>query len=206
MTGYVLYGAKGAGSFAPHVLLELAQTPYQFRSVDLANGEQHSAAFLAVNPHGKVPALRLPDGTVITESAAMMLHLGERFPACGLLPPEASVERARVQRWMIFMAANIYETCLRLFYSQRFTTMPETADGVRDAASAALAQQWNIIEAALNPGPYLLGRQRSIADLYMLMLAPWGEAAKPLPNVQRAVAALIADPKIKPLWDQHTES
>jgi glutathione S-transferase len=206
MTGYVLYGAKGTGSFAPQVFLELAQAPYQFHNVDLANGEQRSEAFLAVNPHGKVPALRLPDGTVITESAAMMLHFGERFPACGLLPPEASVDRAQVQRWMVFMAANIYETCLRAFYSERFTTLPETADGVRDAANAALAQQWRILEAALNPGPYLLGRQRSIADIYMLMLAPWTEITKTLANVQRTVAALVADPLIKPLWIQHTES
>ncbi|MFO1436581.1 MAG: glutathione S-transferase [Gammaproteobacteria bacterium] len=159
MTSYVLYGAKGTGSFAPQVLLELAQAPYQFRTVDLAHGEQHSSAFLAVNPHGKVPALRLPDGTVVTESAAMMLHLGERFPTCGLLPPEASVDRARVQRWMVFMAANIYESCLRFFYSERFTTMPESASGVRDAAAAALAQRRNIIDTALNPGPYLLGKQ-----------------------------------------------
>jgi glutathione S-transferase len=205
MTMFELYWAKNTGAMAPHLLLELAKAPYRLHVVDTAGGEHHTEAYKAVNPLGQVPVLKLPEGSVMTESAAMLLHLAERFPDTGLLPPEASVARAQVQRWLLFMAVNVYETDLRVYYSERYTTDPAGADAVRDAANAALARQWAILEAALQPGPFLLGAQRTIADLYLLMLSGWTDLTATLPNVQRAKATLLADPIIRQVWEQHTQ-
>lgn len=205
MTMFELYWAKNTGAMAPHLLLELAKAPYRLHVVDTAAGEHHTEAYKAVNPLGQVPVLKLPEGSVMTESAAMLLHLAERFPDTGLLPPEASVARAQVQRWLLFMAVNVYETDLRVYYSERYTTDPAGATAVRDAANAALARQWAILEAALQPGPYLLGAQRSIADLYLLMLSGWTDLTATLPNVQRAKAALLTDPIVRKVWEQHTQ-
>jgi glutathione S-transferase len=191
---------------APHLLLELAKAPYRLHVVDTAGGEHHTEAYRSLNPLGQVPVLKLPEGAVMTESAAMLLHLAERFPDTGLLPPEASIARAQVQRWLIFMAVNVYETDLRVYYAERYTTDPAGANAVRDAANAALARQWAILEAALQPGPFLLGAQRTIADLYLLMLAGWTDLTATLPNVQRAKAALLADPVIRGVWEQHTQN
>lgn len=205
MTMFELFWAKNTGAMAPHFVLELANAPYTLHVVDTAAGEQRTAAYRALNPLGKIPALRLPEGAVMTESAAMLLHLAERFPATGLLPPEASVARAQVQRWLLFLAVNVYETALRIYYAERYTTDPAGADAVREAANAAIARQWEILEAALQPGPFLLGAQRSIADLYLLMLSGWTDHAASLPNVQRAKAALLEDPVVRRVWERHTQ-
>lgn len=205
MSMFELYWAKNTGAMAPHLVLELAKAPYTLHVVDTAAGEQHTAAYRALNPLGQVPVLKLPEGAVMTESAAMLLHLAERFPAAGLLPPEASEARAQVQRWLLFLAVNVYETDLRVYYAERYTTDPAGADGVREAANAALARQWAIIENALQPGPYLLGAQRSIADLFLLVLSGWTDHAASLPNVQRNRTALLADPVVRRVWEQHTQ-
>jgi glutathione S-transferase len=205
MTMFELYWAKNTGAMAPHLVLELAKAPYKLHVVDTAAGEQHSAAYKALNPLGQVPVLKLPEGAVMTESAAMLLHLAERFPAAGLLPPEASVARAQVQRWLLFLAVNVYESALRVYYSERYTTDPAGANAVREAANAALARHWTIIENALQPGPYLLGAQRSIADLFLLVLSGWTDHAASLTNVQRTRTALLADPVVRRVWEQHTQ-
>ncbi len=75
---YRLYWAAGTGAIAPEVMLEAAGTAFERIVVDLAAGEHRRADYLAVNPVGEVPALVLPDGTVVTESAAIVLLLGER--------------------------------------------------------------------------------------------------------------------------------
>lgn len=204
MSMYRLYWAKNTGAMAPHMLLAMSGAPFEIRPVDLANGEQRSEAYLAINPYGQVPALQLPDGSVMTESAAMMLHIAECFPATGLLPAAGSAARAQVHRWLIFLAANVYETDLRFYYSERYTDDPAGGEAVRGAADAALARQWGLIDGLLQPGPYLLGQQRSIVDLYLLMLAGWTEHAKDLPNVQRMISALLTDPVAKDVWAQHT--
>jgi glutathione S-transferase len=204
MKGYRLYWARNTGAMAPHVLLAVSGAPYALQPVDLESGEHRSAAYLQINPYGQVPALQLPDGSFMTESAAMMLHIAECFPETGLLPAAGSATRAQVQRWLIFLATNVYESALRYYYSDRFTTDPVGGDAVRAAADAALTRQWGLIDSLLQPGPYLLGRQRSIFDLYMLMLSGWTDHTKALTNVQRAIAALLADARIREVWTQHT--
>ena len=68
---YKLYWSKGAGSMAPEVILEEVGAKYEKIEVDLAKDANRRAEFLAVNPLGQVPALVLPDGTLMTESAAI---------------------------------------------------------------------------------------------------------------------------------------
>jgi glutathione S-transferase len=203
MSMYRLYWAKNTGAMAPHMLLAMSGAPFEIRPVDMASNEHRSEAYLAINPYGQVPALQLPDGSVMTESAAMMLHIAECFPATGLLPAAGSAARAQVHRWLIFLAANVYETDLRFYYSERYTDDPAGGEAVRSAADASLGRQWGLIDALLQPGPYLLGQQRSIVDLYLLMLAGWTEHARDLPNVQRAINALLTDATIRDVHEQH---
>lgn len=203
MSSYRLYWSKNTGAMAPQFVLALSGAPYEIRVVDMENGEHHGEAYRRLNPCGQVPALQLPDGSIMTESAAMMLHLAEQFPATGLLPAIGTSERAQVQRWLVFLAANVYESALRFYYSDRYTTDPSGGDAVRSAAEQALARQWTIIENLLQPGPFLLGPARSVFDLYMLMLSGWTEHAKSLPNVQRARDALLSDSTLRDVHAQH---
>ncbi|HEY5598185.1 MAG TPA: glutathione S-transferase family protein, partial [Kiloniellales bacterium] len=175
---YTLYWCPDTGAFAPHAALEEAGAAYELRDIDTQTGAHRTAAYLAVNPRGQVPALRLPDGTVIGESAAMVLHIADAHPAAGLLPPPGDSARAQAYRWLFFCVANIYEADLRYYYADRYTDDAGGRDGVRAAAARQMRESFALIERALDPGPYLLGDRYSVVDVYLLMLAGWASTAE----------------------------
>ena len=165
---YTVYGRKGAGSVAVQVLLEEARAPYRTVWVE----DTRSADFLAINPNGKVPALQLPDGQIVYESAAMLLFLAESLPAARMMPPAGSAQRAMLLQWVVFLSAGVYETLLRYFYSERYGE----AASVKASAIAELDRLYGVLENALErSGPWLCGAGISVADLYLTMLADWHE-------------------------------
>src|ERR1700748_3519545 len=100
---FTLYGDLGSGAFSAEAALAEAGAPYAFELVSLEKNEQRQPAFLAINPSGKMPALRLGEGQVVTESAAILLTLADHFPQARLLPPGGSVARALAYRWLAFI-------------------------------------------------------------------------------------------------------
>src|ERR1700760_1694215 len=143
---YTLYGDLGSGAFSAEAALAEAGVPYNFELVLLEKNEQKQPAFLAINPSGKVPALRLPEGDIVTESAAILLTLADHFPQARLLPPGGSVARALAYRWLAFMAAEIYPIVEIVDYPERFT--PEDGDtaGLRKIARTRIRERILIIE------------------------------------------------------------
>ncbi|MDP4823939.1 MAG: glutathione S-transferase N-terminal domain-containing protein, partial [Aestuariivirgaceae bacterium] len=92
---YTLYGRPATGSAAVEALLEELGLPYRLENVSKGPDGQPSPAFLAtINPLGQVPALKLPDGTVITESAAIMIYLADLVPGANLAPLPTHPARA----------------------------------------------------------------------------------------------------------------
>lgn len=166
---YTLYGSRGSGSDAVEmVLIELGQ-PYKFVAVD---GEARKAPdFVRISPLGRVPALGLPDGSSMFESAAMLIHLTTTHPS-DLAPAIGTPAHARYLQWMVYLSANVYETELRTFYSDRYTTGgAAAAAAVKEQADRDMMQLYEIIERQLSPG--LLGDKISAADLYLTMLTTW---------------------------------
>lgn len=200
---YRLYSHDGSGGFAVEVALVKAEAPYQMVTIDTAKGEQNSPEFVAVNPMRQVPALALPDGTVMTESAAMVIHLANAFPEKGLAPKPATPAHARFLRWMLFMACNIYEGDLRYFYPDRYTTNAAGIDGVKAAAAAHMKKSFALLEDALLPGPFLCGPTMSMADVYLAMLTVWSPEPVASPRLKAVAQAVAADPLIGPLWVRH---
>src|SRR5690348_17769091 len=97
---YVLYGDKRSGAFSVECALAEADVLYEFTLVSLEKNEQKGADFLKINPSGKIPALKLPSGEIVTESAGLLLTIADRHPAARLLPPPGSPERAQCFRWL----------------------------------------------------------------------------------------------------------
>ena len=91
---YQLYWSKTSGAMAPEALFEEIGVEYEKIVIDTEKEEHRSAEFLAVNPMGQIPALVLPDGTLMTESAAILLQIVDQHPDAGLAPPVGSSERA----------------------------------------------------------------------------------------------------------------
>src|ERR1700744_735383 len=96
---FTLYGDLGSGAFSAEAALAEAGAPYKFELVSLEKNEQRQPAFLAINPSGKMPALRLGKGQVVPDSAAFLLTIPDNFPGARLLPPQGSPERATAYRW-----------------------------------------------------------------------------------------------------------
>lgn len=193
---YRLYWAPNTGAFAPDAVLTLCGASFERQRVDYAGKEQQGEAYRKLNPLGQVPVLQLPDGAAITESAAMVLHLVERFPEAALAPAAGSTARAVFDRWLVFLAVNVYGAILRHYYADRFTTDPAGAEGVRQAADRDLERLFAILEAQLDPGLFLLGEAFGAADIYLLMLADWYPPARTLPRIAGLCAAVKAEPRI----------
>ncbi len=78
---YKLYGDLGSGAFSAEAALAEAGAPYEFELISLEKGEQKEPRFLSLNPSGKIPALRLPEGEIVTEFVGHPAHPGRSFPA-----------------------------------------------------------------------------------------------------------------------------
>jgi len=200
---YTLYSHDGSGGFAVEAALVKAGAAHKVIVVDTAKGEQNRPEFVAINPMRQVPALILPDGTVMTESAAIVVHLANAFPDQGLAPKPATPAHARFLRWMFFMAANLYEGDLRYFYADRYTTDPAGIAGVKSAGAAHMKKSFAIVEEALSQGPFLCGADLTMADVYLAMLTAWSPEPIASRRLQAVSQAVAADPQIAPLWLRH---
>jgi glutathione S-transferase len=170
MSQYILYGRSGSGSLAVQVALEEIGAGYQ--RIWIANDPTEIAEFRKINPTGKVPALALPDGTLMFESAAMLIHLSLAHPEAGMAPEPGTSRHALFLQWMTFLSANVYEAALRMYYSARYSTRGEgDAEPIRDQGTRDFLLHLELIGQSLSP--YVLGARYSLVDAYLYMLATW---------------------------------
>ena len=177
--------------------------------MSLEKNEQRAPDFLAINPSGKIPALRLPEGEVITESAAILLTIADHFPNVRLLPPQAGAERAKAYRWLAFMASEIYPMVEIADYPTRFAPEGEQAEALRLKARERLRERLAIVER-FTEGPWFLPSGFSILDIYAAMFTRWrGSIGRDwlieahLPKLH-ALRLAVADRKaIAPVWERH---
>jgi len=201
---FTLYGDLGSGAFSAEAALAEAGAPYRFELVSLEKNEQKQPAFLAINPSGKMPALRLPEGEIITESAAILLTLADHFPQARLLPPQASNDRAKAYRWLAFMAGEIYPIVEIVDYPERFVAVE--AEALRAKARERIRERILIIERMIQ-GPFLLAHGFSILDIYAAMFTRWSLAPDwklaNLPKLMELADAVSQRPAIAPVWQRH---
>ncbi len=202
---YTLYTRPGSGGFVVEAAFELAGEP--FECVDVPKTEQPDAAFLKISPLNQVPALTLPEGRPMTESAAICILLAERFPKAELAPATKSAERADFLRWMALMTSAVYPAVLRFYYAHRYTTDADGTQAVKRLAVAEMDRDLAVIDAALAGRQWLAGERMSIADVYLLMLFSWHpeteRAGKTWKNIERLCAALRGHPVIERLNVRH---
>jgi glutathione S-transferase len=206
---YKLYWAPGSGAMAPQALFEEIGVEYEKIVIDFEKEEHKGEEFLSVNPMGQIPALVLPDGTLMTETAAMLAHIVDRYPEAKLAPPAGSADSARFLRWLFFLGSNVYPAILRVYYSERYSTDPTAAEGIKGAAESELDEQFKILDDALDPGPYLVGEAFSAVDILLWMLIQWhpdpARMFEEAPRIKRFSELLQARPAIARTWREHEE-
>ncbi len=209
---YILYGDVGSGSAMVEMALAEAGQGFDRRAVPLEGDHQLRAEYLAINPMGRLPTLVLPDGTVMTESLAILVTIADRHPEAGLLPPAGEAGRATALRWMTVMAAEAYPHVTRADYPARFTPDPAAAPAIRDRAQQMFREVLGVVErhAGLRgapDAPFLLGARFSLADIPIAVMSRWcgGREWTPanLPRIEALARAVRARPAIAPLWRHH---
>lgn len=199
---YKLYNRVGSGGFAVEAALTLARQPFELITIESAPGTALPESFREINPWRQVPTLILPDGTVMTEAGAILIHLATCHPGRDVGPEPATPEAARMIRWIVFLSVNVYEATLRRVYPERFTAEADGIDGVRAASLQRSDEAFALLEAELADGGFLLGAHMSLADVYLAMLFAWhrGQRYERLTALAHKVAGhdLIA-----PLWQRN---
>ncbi len=179
---YKLHYYPGNANLAPHMLLEELSVDYELVYVDRDNQAHKSADYLALNPTGRIPVLE--DGAmVISETAAICLHLADRHPEGRMAPDVATPERAKFYQWLMFLTNTVQTEFLVYFYSDRYSTDADDSAGIKTAAEARLNDYFRIIDAQLGKkGPYMMGKAVSLLDFYVLMLSRWGRLLENKPR------------------------
>ena len=204
MTGYKLYTRPGSGGFVVEAAFALLGTA--FETIDVPKDQMGPGSALRdVNPIGQLPTLILPDGRVMTESAAICLYLGEISSKLG--PAPGSKHRADFLRWMLFLSSALYPALLKFYYADRHVSDPAGVEWVKEAAITQSDQYFEVLENELAGRRWLIGDAMTIADVYLAMLAHWHpEGDKPRDawvNIIRLCNAVKADPVIAALNDRH---
>jgi len=196
-----LLACRGCGSAIVESALVIAGVSYTREETDY-----ETAAGLArlreVNPLGQVPAVSLPDGGVMTETAAIVLHLDELYPKAKLLPPPGDPLRREALRWLVFLVANIYPTFTYGDHPERF--VGDAADRLRDGTHAYRQMLWKQVEGVAKE-PWFLGDTRSILDVYVGVMTRWrpGRAwfDAECPKLMAIALELDKDPRLVPVLD-----
>jgi GST-like protein len=173
MSGYRLYGRPGWGSAIVEAQLVWYGLPFQFETVgDLLKSAEARAALEKVNPLAQVPTLVLPDGTVMSESAAITLLLAELTGKDSLVPAPGAPDRAKFLRWLVFIVANIYPTFTYADVPSRFVSIAEAQKPFRAATDAYGERLWQQVEGAAG-APWFLGERFSAIDIYVDVMSRW---------------------------------
>lgn len=196
---YALYYSPGTASLAVHLaLLELA-VPHELLLVDFDSGSQKNSDYLRLNPNGLVPTL-IVDGQPVYECAALLLLLGERHADAGWAPQPGESLRATYLQWMLHLANTMAPAFRQWFYPQDF------APGDAEDTSKAFARKrieacWDRLQTHLQAhGPYMLGEQPSLLDLYATMFMRWSRNMPKPSDRWPALANLAGLIKQRPAW------
>lgn len=147
------------------VLLEELKVPYELHVLNMKAGEQRQPAYLAINPLGKVPAVRVGD-TLVTEQGAIYLYLADLFPETGLAPALTDPDRGAYLRWLF-----IYGSCFEPAVVDRF--MKREPGSMNETPYANYESLIDMLEDTLKTGPYLLGERFTAADLLWGIALNW---------------------------------
>lgn len=163
-----LYYSPGACSLSPHIVLRELGYDFDLERVDNASKTTETGRdFLSVNGKGYVPTLQFDDGDVLTEGAAIVQYLADSKPHAKLAPPPGTLERARLQEHLNFIASELHNAFTPLFNEK-------AVDGEKAAAPERIARRLDNVEAMLADGrPHLLGEAFSVADIYLFVVAGW---------------------------------
>ncbi len=194
MLGMKLYFSPGACSLSPHIALREAGLDFELERVDFATKKTRGGEdFLAVNPKGLVPTLRLDSGEVLTEVAALVQYIADLRPESGLAPAAGTMARVRLQEALNFIATELHKGFAPLFNK-------DCPDAWKEVVKTKLAAAFAEVDRALAQQPYMTGDTFTVADAYLFTVASWtkyvGMSLETWPHVAAFVARTAERPAV----------
>jgi glutathione S-transferase len=163
-----LYFLSGACSLASDIALRDAGLKFELVKVDRRTKRTADGLdFNEVNPKGYVPALRLDNGEVLTESVTVLQYIADRNPAAKLAPPAGSMERYRLMEWLSFISSEVHKQFSPLFRQ-------ESPEDTKQYARNNLSVRLDYLQRTMGAKSFLMGEQYTVADPYLSTVLGWG--------------------------------
>ena len=190
-----LYYSPGACSLASHIALYETGLPFEIdRLIKTTKMTAGGEDFMQINPKGYVPTIKLDDGSILTEGAAVLQYIADQKPDSGLAPKAGTMERYRLQEWLTFISSEIHKSFSPLFNK-------DTTEEVKTNARNLLAKRLGYVETQLANKPYLMGDHFTVADAYFFVVTRWSNHAGfdlgPFPRIKEYMARIAARPAVQ---------
>jgi glutathione S-transferase len=188
---YQLHYFPANANAAPHMLLEEIGIRYDLVLVDRARNAQNFRDYLKINPNGRIPTL-VDGDLVVSEAAAIVLHLVDQHADTGLAPQVGTPERAKFYQWLTFLTNSLQEELMIWQYPDRLAgSDASAADVVKRGAEARANTFLDVIEDHLAAnGPLFPGNRLSAIDFYLVMLSRWARPMARPPRSRSNIAKL----------------
>jgi GST-like protein len=204
---YHLITTRGCGSAIVEAALALADLPYRVEEIDYDEPGPGQDRLRAINPLGQVPTMLLPDGALMTESAAMILHIADQRPQAGLAPLPDDSTRPAFLRWLIFLVSAIYPTFTYGDDPSRWVRGEEAGAMLKATTNRRREEMWRYLESQIEPTPWLLGDRFSALDIYASVMSHWRPRrpwfAEHCPKLTRIALQVDAKPQIAEVWQRN---
>lgn len=209
---YTLFGTQGTGSAIIEAAFELADIGY--RKVDAASWQPGPGLdeLTRLNPLQQIPTVQRPDGTILTESAAILIDLGLTHPEAQLLPANPS-QRAQAIRGLVFIAANCYAAISVIDYPERWCTDADGDDAIKEriraGSRARLHRHWEMFADQFGTlaTPYLSGAAPGALDLMAMIVSKWSGTRAHLqanrPGFYATLLRIEQHPALVPVLARH---
>lgn len=199
-----LYGAQASGSVAVEATLTLLGIPYTLIEGATWAESQARERVAPVNAMRQIPTLVPANGQVLTESAAILIHLADQHPEARLAPALSDARRAQYLRWMVYVSSAIYSLHWIKPDVRRIGAPASERDSVVNAVHDRIAFCWAHMDSQLAPDRYLLGDELTVLDLYVTVVSrfgPWRERFYAVaPRMTPVVRRVDGDPRLQQFW------
>jgi glutathione S-transferase len=190
-----LYYSPGACSLASHIALCETGLPFEIdRLIKSTKMTEGGEDFMEVNPKGYVPTIRLDDGSILTEGAAVLQYIADQKPDSGLAPKCGTMERYRLQEWLTFISSELHKSFSPFFNK-------DATEDVKTNARNHLSKRLGYVETQLANEPYLMGDHFTVADAYMFVVVGWSNHVSfdlsPFPKLKEYLTRIATRPAVQ---------
>ena len=202
-----LYYAPGACSLASHIALEEAGAVFEAIPVNLASGEQKNSDFVELNPKARIPVLVTEEG-ILTENPAILMYVAMRYEQANLAPVKDVFNLARIQSFNAYLSSTVHVAHAHGPRGIRWADEPSSLEDMIRKVPQTMADCFRLIESDYFKGPWVMGQDYSICDMYLFTFATWLEADRVDPSEFPAILdhrnRMLERPAVKAVMTRET--